>query len=130
MKKTKLRKVSKQPISKLQKLLWVELRRVADKLYPNDCYTCEAKNLQGSNKQLGHVPWPKSTLSAGSKYDTRFVRWQCMRCNIHGGGMGAAAYARMLKENPEELAQMEKDRQQLGKAYDIYATLLTKYKEM
>lgn len=128
MKRTKLRKESKQKISVLQKKLWAECRRLADQMYPNECYTCGAKNLQGSNKQLGHVPWPKSTLSAGTKYDMRFLRWQCMRCNIHGGGMGAVAYAKMLAENPGELSQMEKDRHQLGKAYDIYLTLLAEYK--
>lgn len=44
--------------------------------------------------------------------------------------MGAVAYARMLQEDPEELAQMEKDRHQLGRAYDIYTELLAKYRDM
>jgi len=129
MRKTKLRKVSKQSISKIQKLLWVECRRIADILYKNDCYTCEAKNLQGSNKQLGHVPWPKSVLGASTKYDMRFLRWQCMRCNIHGGGMGATAYKRMMEEDPETLSQMEKDRHKLVKAMDHYLSLLEEYKK-
>ena len=129
MKRTKLRKTGKQPISKIQKLLWVECRRIADKLYPNDCFTCPAKNLQGSNKQLGHVPWPKSVLGASTKYDMRFLRWQCMRCNMHGGGMGATAYARMLNESPLDLESMEKDRHQLVKAYDFYINLLQEYRE-
>jgi hypothetical protein len=131
MRKTKLRKVGKQPISKIQKLLWAECRRVADILYKNDCYTCPAKNLQGSNKQLGHVPWPKSVLSAFAKYDMRFLRWQCMRCNIHGGGMGAEAYEKMLKEvGQEAFERMKKDKLKIVKAYDHYVSQLEEYKKL
>jgi hypothetical protein len=129
MKRTKLKKVSKAPISKIQRDLWQECRRLANTLYKNNCYTCPATNLQGSNKQLGHVPWPKSVLGASTKYDMRFLRWQCMRCNVHGGGMGAVAYAKMLLEDPEELKQMEVDRHQTVKAYDWYANLLEEYKK-
>lgn len=129
MKKSKLKKVGKQPISKIQKLLWQECRRVADILYKNDCYTCHAKNLTGSNKQLGHVPYPKSTLGAFLKYDMRVLRWQCFACNIHHGGMGAEAYKKMLREEGKAfMKQLEQDRQKTIKAYDFYVELLETYK--
>jgi predicted transcriptional regulator len=129
MKKTKLKKVSKQPISKIQRELWKECRRVADILYKPDCYTCPAKNLTGSNKQLGHVPYPKSTLGANLKYDMRVLRWQCFACNIHKGGMGAEAYKRMLKEEGWAfMEQLEKDKQKTVKAYDEYLELLKTYR--
>ncbi len=131
MKRTKLNKVGKQPISKIQKKLWIECRRVADILYKNDCYTCPAKNLQGSNKQLGHVPWPKSVLGANLKYDMRVLRWQCMRCNIHKGGMGAEAYKKMLREEGKAYMDMlEKERQETVKAMDFYLQLLDEYARM
>ena len=131
MKRTKLNKVGKQSISKIQKLLWIELRRVAGIVYKKDCYTCLAKNLQGSNCQLGHVPWAKSVLGALLKYDLRCVRWQCMRCNIHAGGQGAEAYKRMLREEGKAyMDQLEKDRQRLVKASSHYEELLEYYRSI
>lgn len=137
MKRTKLKKVSKAPISKIQRDLWQECRRIAGEQFKNknggvDCYTCHATNLEGSNRQLGHVPYPKSTLGAYMKYDVfRCLKWQCMRCNIHGGGMGAEAYKRMLKEEGQTFMDtMEKDRQVSVKAYDYYVKLLLEYKEI
>lgn len=129
MKRTKLNKVSKAPISKLQRLLWVECKRIVDEQFGTDCYTCGAKRLVGANKQLGHVPWPKASLGAYLKYDLRCLRNQCFLCNIHRGGMGAEAYKRMLKEEGEIfMEQLERDRQVTVKAYDFYTKLLDEYK--
>lgn len=129
MRKTKLKKQSKQPISKIQRELWKECRRVAEILYKKDCYTCPAKNLTGANCQLGHVPWAKSTLSAYLKYDMRVLRWQCFKCNIHAGGQGAEAYKRMLKEEGKAyMDKLEEDRKKSVKAYDFYTELLETYR--
>jgi hypothetical protein len=129
MRKTKLAKVGKQPISKIQKLLWQECRRVADILYGTNCYTCSAKNLEGRNKQLGHVPWPKSTLGANLKYDLRVLRNQCFSCNINKGGMGAEAYKKMLREEGKPyMDKLEDDRKKTIKAYDHYLELLNTYR--
>jgi hypothetical protein len=118
-----LNRVSKQPISKLQKEIWELLRQIAKIIYPNNCYTCDAKNLIGSNCQLGHL-WAKASLGAFLKYDLRLLRWQCMRCNCHLGGQGAIFYARLLEEKGKEfMAQLEKDRQITVKAYDHYLKL-------
>lgn len=133
MKKGRLKKQSKQPISKLQRKLWEHCRRIQGKALANpdgtvDCYTCPAKNLQGSNRQLGHGPYPKSTLGAFLKYDLRVLKWQDMRCNQFMGGMGAEFYKRMLAENGKEfMEQLEKDRQVSVKAYDFYQELLKQY---
>ncbi len=134
MKRSTLKKKSKQPISKIQRDLWQECRRVQGVKLAKpdgtvDCYTCSAKNLQGSNRQLGHVPWPKSTLGAFLKYDLRILKWQCMRCNQFMGGMGGDAYLRMSQENGAEfMNQLQKDRQKTVKAYDHYTILLEEYK--
>lgn len=128
MRKSPLKKKSKQPISKIQRLLWEECRRIAKFLYKNDCYTCTAKNLIGNNCQLGHVPWAKSTLGANLKYDMRVLRWQCMRCNQFHGGQGAEAYRRMLKEEGKAyMDKLEEDRQKSVKAYEHYENLLKEY---
>jgi hypothetical protein len=129
MKRTRLKKVSKQPISVIQKLLWIECKRIVDEQFGTNCYTCPQKNLKGANKQLGHVPWPKASLGAYLKYDIRLLRNQCFSCNIHRGGMGAEAYKRMLKEEGKAyMDRLEKDRQVTVKAYDHYAKLLAEYK--
>lgn len=129
MRKTRLKKVSKKSISKIQRELWVECRRVAELWYKKDCYTCPAKNLVGSNCQLGHVPYPKSVLGANLKYDMRVLRWQCFACNIHRGGAGAEAYKRMLKEEGQPYMDLlERNKQETIKAYDHYLQLLEYYK--
>ncbi len=131
MKRTKLRKISKLPIAKIQKLLWIECKRIVDEQFGTDCYTCPAKSLQGANKQLGHVPWAKASLGAFLKYDLRVLRNQCFRCNIHLGGQGGVAYARMLKEEGKVyMDKLEKDRQVSVKAYDHYQSLLEEYKQI
>lgn len=136
MKLTALKKESKQPISKIQKQIWNECRRIqgfklADKDGKVNCYTCDAKDLVGSNRQLGHVPWPKSVLGAFLKYDLRVLKWQCSGCNIWHGGMGAEAYKRMLQQEGEAfMQQLEADRQVTVKAYDYYVELLEKYRKI
>ncbi len=130
MKRTSLKKVSKQPISKIQKLIWIECRRIVREQYGNNCYTCGKKNLQGSDCQLGHVPWPKASLSAYLKYDLRLLRFQCYNCNINKGGMGAEAYKRMsAEEGKMYMHNLELDRQKtVARAYDFYVSLLSYYK--
>lgn len=136
MKKTRLRAKSKDSIKKIQDKIWTECRRIAKttKCNPDgsiSCYTCPATNLEGSNCQLGHVPYPKSILSAFLKYDFRILEWQCMRCNIHGGGMGGVAYQKMLKEKGKKfMEQLEKDRQITVKAMDHYIIILEQYKSL
>lgn len=129
MKKTKLKKVSKQSISKIQRDLWQECRRIKHKDTVN-CYTCGAKDLQGSNRQLGHM-WSKASLPAILKYELDILEWQCSSCNIWRGGMGADFYKRKLKElGKKRMEELERLRNQTGKAYDIYLDLLEKYKSL
>jgi hypothetical protein len=127
---SKLKKVSKQPISKIQKLLWIECKRIIRARYKHDCYTCDAKNLSGSNLQTGHMI-AKASLGAYLKYDLRLLRPQCMLCNIHRGGMGAMFIENMRRiEGDEYVNQILKDRQITIKAYDHYVELLEKYKQV
>lgn len=129
MKRTKLKKVSKQPISLIQKKIWEECRRIKNK-ESVDCYTCGAKNLFGSNKQLGHM-WAKASIGAVLKYELDILEWQCARCNIWGGGMGADFYKRKLSEiGKKRMNELESLRNVSVKAYDYYLELLEKYKQL
>lgn len=132
MKRGKLRRKSKSPQRKMEDEIWQHCRRIVfnrDSVDGKvDCYTCPAKDLQGSNKQLGHVPWPKATLGAYLKYDLRLLKYQCFRDNINFSGLGGVAYAKMLKENgPEYMEKLEQDRQVSVKALDHYTALLAQY---
>jgi hypothetical protein len=123
----------KSPLKKIEGQLWQECRRLVLARDKNedgtvDCFTCSAKNLIGSNCQLGHGPWPKDILNPFLKYDLRVLHYQCSRCNIWHGGMGGEYYKRLLKEKGTKwLAKLEKDREKVVDKLDFYTQLLKKY---
>lgn len=130
MKRSYLKKESKQPISKIQRQLWNECRRIIRQRYGNTCYTCFKSNLEGSGWHTGHL-WAKASLGAYLKYDLRVLRPQCYNCNINRGGMGADFYKRLKEEMGDiSMAQLEADRQITVKAYDHYLQLLEVYKTL
>lgn len=128
-----MRKSGKSEISKIQRKLWELCRQVAFKRFSKDdkvnCYTCGAKDIQGQNRQLGHL-WSKASLGAFLKYDMRVLRWQCYSCNINRGGMGADFRRNMEAEiGKKAMNQLEKDRQITVKAKDHYLSLITEYEK-
>lgn len=128
MRKTPLKKQSKQKISVIQRKIWDECKRITRREHGNTCYTCGKKNLEGSNWHTGHL-WAKASLGAYMKYDLRVLRPQCYHCNINLGGAGADFYLKMWEENGENYMQeLKKDRQVMVKAYDFYVNLLEEYK--
>lgn len=125
-----LKRVSKQPISKIQKLLWEQCKRIIRTRYPNTCYTCGRTGLEGSNWHTGHL-WAKASLGANLKYDLRVLRPQCYFCNVNCGGRGAEYYAKMMRELGQEyMDNLERERQITVKAYDHYKKLLEEYKKI
>lgn len=95
----KSKRIKLPSIEKLAAELERLQKQVVIKFYGTDCYTCPNKNLEGANRQLGHMPWPRQRLSTICKYDYRFTRIQCAGCNGPGGqGMGATATLRMQAE--------------------------------
>lgn len=135
MKRTKLKRKSKSSQRKLEDEIWQHCRRIVfnrdSKNGEVDCYTCPAKALQGANRQLGHVPWPKATLGAFLKYDLRLLKYQCYRCNINFSGMGGIAYPKMEQEFGKEfMSTLEKDRLTTVKAMEHYPKLLESYQQM
>jgi len=130
VKKTKLKKISKQPISKIQRQLWEECKRIIRTRYPNTCYTCGRTGLEGSNWHTGHM-FAKASLSAYLKYDLRVLRPQCYFCNVNCGGQGANFIENMRRiEGNEYVDNILKDRQVTVKAYDWYTKLLSEYKQI
>lgn len=124
-----LRKKSKEPISRLQRKVWALCREIALIKYPHNCYTCPAKNLEGSNRQLGHM-WAKASLGAYLKYDMRVLRWQCFSCNLHKGGMGADFWVNMVRENGQEyMDKLKAERQITVRAYEHYQSLIPLYEQ-
>ena len=128
---SRVKKQSAMPISKLQRLLWAECKRIVRARYKRRCYTCDSVVRKKRDCQTGHVPWPKAVLGAYLKYDLRCLRIQCFSCNIHRGGMGAEAYKRMLAEiGHEAMEKLEQDRRVTVKASDHYARLLAEYRAL
>jgi hypothetical protein len=123
------KKTKRLSISKVQKLLWAECKRIV-RTREKDCFTCDAKNLQGSNAQTGHFI-PSSTCGAFLRYDLRNLRLQCMRCNIHGGGQGAFFYRRLVDQDGKEYVdKLFRDKQKIINARDHYEALLEAYRLM
>jgi len=130
LKKSTLKKVSKQPISKIQKKLWELCRQIIKKKYGNTCYTCGKKNLEGSNYHIGHFI-PKAACGAYLKYDLRNLRPQCYHDNINLGGAGAEYYRRMVeREGQGYVDKLFEDKNITVKAYDHYLELIDKYTNM
>lgn len=125
-----MKKESKQPISKIQRQIWVECKRIIRKRYKKVCYTCGAQGLVGSNCQTGHMI-SKASLGAYLKYDLRLLRLQCTRCNIWNGGMGAVFIENMRAiEGDEYVDGILRDRKVSVKAYDHYVKILEEYKQI
>lgn len=127
-----MRKQGKSSISKIQRDLWQECRRIADILYPpingiTHCYICN-KEISGSSKQLSHLI-PKSVCGAYLRYDIyRNLKWCCYNCNINLGGNLAEYYRKMLKQNGKKyMDKLYADKQKTTKAYDHYVALLAEY---
>jgi hypothetical protein len=130
VKVNKLKSKSKQPISKIQRQIWEECKRIIRTKHGNVCYTCNRTDLAGSNWHTGHM-WAKASIGAYLKYDLRILRPQCYFCNINCGGRGAEFYARMIQEHGEEyMKQLQEDRNKIVKAYDYYLELLERYKTL
>lgn len=130
LKRTRIKKESKQSISKLQRDLWQECKRIIRQKYGNVCYTCGAIGLIASNWHTGHL-LSKASLGAYLKYDLRVLRPQCYKCNIHYGGYGAIFIQLMReREGDEYVNQILKDRQVIVKAYDHYQKKLEEYKQL
>lgn len=130
MKRTALKKKSKEKISTIQNKIWEHCKRLTRQKYGNTCFTCGAPGLVGSNWHTGHL-FAKASLGAFLKYDLRVLRPQCYNCNINLGGNGARFIERLRHiEGHLYVDQIIRDQQITVKAYDFYLELLDKYTRM
>ena len=127
--------MKKLTIGQIQKKLWIECKRIIRDIYQRvdgtyDCYTCEQKNLTGSNCQTGHFI-PKSVCGAYLKYDLRNLRIQCMRCNCNLSGNGAVFYRNLVEnEGQEYVDELFLEKQRVIKAYDHYVKIREEYAKL
>lgn len=122
-----IKKAKKKTPAQLRDQLWELTKQACRKKYGNVCFTCGSRDLAGSNWQSGHFI-PSSVCGAYLRYDLRNIRPQCIRCNLHGGGMGAEFYRRLvLIEGQEYVDQLFRDKQLITKADSIF--YLAKIKE-
>lgn len=130
MKRSRLKKTSKQSISKIQRELWEHCKRIIRAKYGNTCYTCGRGGLEGSNWHTGHL-YAKASIGAYLKYDLRVLRPQCYFCNINCGGRGADFIENMrLIEGNAYVDAIIADKNKTVKAYDHYLKLLEEYKKI
>lgn len=125
-----MRKHAKTPISKIQRLIWEECKRIIKFMYGRSCYTCGKTNLGKYDRHTGHM-FPKGAVGAYLKYDLRNLRPQCYHCNINCGGMGAVFIEKMRRiEGDAYVDKMIQDKQKIVKAYDFYVDLLIQYQKI
>lgn len=130
MKRTKLKKKSKMPISRIQRKIWELCKQIIRKKYGNTCFTCGATGLVGSNWHTSHFI-PKAACGAYLKYDLRNLRPACYNCNINLGGNGAAFYKRLVEtEGQDYVDQLFRDKNITVRAYEFYLNLLAIYQNI
>lgn len=130
MKRSRIKKQSKLPISRLQRQIWELCKQITRNKYGNTCYTCGRNGLEGSNWHTGHL-FAKASLGAYLKYDLRVLRPQCYNCNINYGGNGAVFIDRLrVQEGTEYVEGIIRDRTISVKAYDHYLKILEEYKKL
>lgn len=93
---------------------WKEVKRIVRER-ESDCYTCNAKDLEGANAQAGHYQ-PVAIVGSNNNlaWDIDFIHLQCGRCNGVGQGMQVEYRKRLVEELGEEKVA-EYDRQVRGK---------------
>ena len=124
----RVKKPKKISISKLQKLLWVECKRIIRQKYGNTCYSCGKTGLVGSDWHTGHFI-PNASGGAFLRYDLRNLRPQCYHCNINLGGNGIFYYRELIRREGEAyVEQLIKEKGLIIKAYDHYEKLLEEYR--
>jgi len=129
--RTPLKKKATDTVSKLKQKLWKVTREIIIKQHGSDCYTCDARELKGSNRHVGHFI-PSSICSAEMRYALENLQIQCYRCNIHLSGNWVAYEAHLIKDgiDPNELKR--RNRETTGRKYDIlfYQRLLEEREAM
>lgn len=110
MRKSPLRKKSKQKISILKRKLWTQFALFIKRRDNNICFTCGRK-CEGSGSHAGHFI-PKSVGGLGLYFHEENVKCQCYNCNINLGGN---QYIFGQKLGEEKVSELYKIKQQINK---------------
>lgn len=116
--RTPLKKKASDNVSKLKQELWQLCRQIIFKRHGNNCYTCPAKNLTGSNRQCGHFI-SSSICSAAMRYDLDNLRPQCAACNIWKSGNWISFEEHLRRDGIDTEELKRRNRQTTGRKYDV-----------
>lgn len=130
MKRTKLKKKSKVPISRLKNKLWELCRQIQIKKYGSICFTC-GNHCEGSSRHLGHFI-PSSVGGVLLRYNLDNLRIQCYRCNMFLSGNWPAYSENLRREiGDERVEALLRLRHQTVKADEIfYQNKINEYQEI
>ena len=122
----------KGPLTLAKEKLWAVTRLLVFKTYGSDCFTCPRKNLKGSDRHGGHVPWASSELSTPCRYDVRYIRAQCYDCNMNKNGCGAEAFKKMVLQGIDVDLMWNLNKEMKGKVYTLeqVKALTESYKQL
>lgn len=110
----------KKTLKALKIELWKLCKSLTRKVYGNNCYTCPARNLEGSNWHTAHLI-PSAACGGFLRYDLRNLRPCCYNCNINLGGNGSTFYKHMVeREGQAYVDQLFKDKNKTIKLDVIY----------
>jgi hypothetical protein len=111
------KKKEKTPEAKAREKLWELCKQIVRLKYGNTCYTCGAKNLEGSNWHTGHFI-PSATCGAFLRYNIDNLRPQCFRCNMRLSGNVVEYYRAMVRDNGQEFVdQLFRDKNRNTRAH-------------
>jgi 5-methylcytosine-specific restriction endonuclease McrA len=110
----------KSELAVLKKKLWELCKQITRARYGNACYTCGARNLEGSGWQTGHFI-TDSVCSTALSYDLDNLRPQCYSCNIHRSGNWIAFEKNLTRDHGKKWVENLKKRNEatVGLKYDI-----------
>jgi hypothetical protein len=111
MKKTRLKKVSQTPVSKLKRKLWELCKLLVRQEYGLKCYTCDTPV---QHPHTGHFI-SSSICSTELRYDLKNLRPQCYACNIFRSGNWLEFENRLKRDYGEAYVIELKKRNQLTK---------------
>lgn len=121
----------KSPLKKLKETLWQLCREIQIKQYGRTCYTCGAKNLEGSNCHLGHFI-PSSVCSTEMRYDLANLKPCCYHCNINLSGNWIEYEKHLIRDGVDVQELKDRNERTKGIQYreEWYEAMIEKYRQM
>lgn len=80
-----------------KKQLWKHFSKYIKLRDKGACYTCLSRGLSGQGYHAGHFV-PQAACNLDARFDERFVRGQCYRCNINLSGNHVPYRKKLLAE--------------------------------